>query len=76
MIKTSELYAKIFCALLKHEVNIKMINQGSNELTIIVDAENNNFKIDNINVFKPLIDLTLVGRPNLIKRYIIISFFI
>jgi aspartate kinase len=44
MIRTKGISGKIFQALAKAEINIRMINQGSNELSIIVGIENEDFE--------------------------------
>lgn len=44
MIRTKGISGKIFGALAKAEINIRMINQGSNELSIIVGIENEDFE--------------------------------
>ena len=44
MIRTKGVSGKVFSALAKAEINIRMINQGSNELSIIVGIENEDFQ--------------------------------
>lgn len=44
MSKSKGIAAKIFEALAKNNVNIRMINQGSSEINIIVGVENNDFE--------------------------------
>lgn len=44
MIRTKGVSAKVFGALSKNNVNIRMINQGSSELSIIVGIENDDFE--------------------------------
>ena len=44
MIKTKGIAAKIFGALADEGVNIRMINQGSSELNIIIGVENGDFE--------------------------------
>ena len=44
MIRTRGISAKIFSALLKYNINIRMINQGSSELSIIIGVENDDFE--------------------------------
>ncbi len=44
MINTKGISAKIFTALAKGDVNIRMISQGSSELSIIVGIENKDFE--------------------------------
>lgn len=44
MIRTKGISGKVFGALAKAEINIRMINQGSNELSIIVGVENEDFE--------------------------------
>jgi aspartate kinase len=44
MIRTKGISGKVFQALAKAEINIRMINQGSNELSIIVGIENEDFE--------------------------------
>jgi aspartate kinase len=44
MIRTKGISGKVFGALAKAEINIRMINQGSNELSIIVGIENEDFE--------------------------------
>ena len=44
MIKTRGISAKVFDALSKCNINIRMINQGSSELSIIVGVENDDFE--------------------------------
>ena len=44
MIRTKGISAKVFSALSKHDINIRMINQGSSELSIIVGVENEDFE--------------------------------
>jgi len=44
MIKTKGISAKLFDALAKDNINIRMINQGSSELSIIVGVENEDFE--------------------------------
>ncbi|WP_414648668.1 aspartate kinase [Clostridium sp.] len=44
MIKTKGISAKVFGALSKCDINIRMINQGSSELSIIVGVENDDFE--------------------------------
>ena len=43
MIRTKGISAKIFTALFSHGINIRMINQGSSELNIIIGVENIDF---------------------------------
>ncbi|HEY8803893.1 MAG TPA: aspartate kinase, partial [Clostridium sp.] len=44
MIKTKGISAKVFSALSKCNINIRMINQGSSELSIIIGVENEDFE--------------------------------
>lgn len=44
MIRTKGISGKVFGALAKADINIRMINQGSNELSIIVGVENEDFE--------------------------------
>lgn len=44
MIRTKGISGKVFGALAKAEINIRMINQGSNELSIMVGIENEDFE--------------------------------
>lgn len=44
MIKTKGISAKVFSALEVNDINIRMINQGSSELSIIVGVENEDFE--------------------------------
>jgi aspartate kinase len=44
MIRTKGISAKVFSALSKHNINIRMINQGSSELSIIIGVENEDFE--------------------------------
>lgn len=44
MAKSKGISGKIFTALSKEDVNIRMINQGSSEINIIVGVENNDFE--------------------------------
>ena len=44
MSKSKGIAAKVFEALGKNNVNIRMINQGSSEINIIVGVENNDFE--------------------------------
>ncbi|WP_246599714.1 aspartate kinase [Clostridium lacusfryxellense] len=44
IIKTKGISAKVFQALSKKDINIRMINQGSSELSIIVGVENEDFE--------------------------------
>ena len=44
MIRTKGISAKLFSALSKHDINIRMINQGSSELSIFVGVENEDFE--------------------------------
>lgn len=44
MIRTKGVSAKVFSALSKSNVNIRMINQGSSELSIIIGVENDDFE--------------------------------
>lgn len=44
MIRTKGVSAKVFSALSKSDVNIRMINQGSSELSIIIGVENDDFE--------------------------------
>lgn len=44
MIRTKGISAKVFSALSKNDVNIRMINQGSSELSIIIGVENDDFE--------------------------------
>lgn len=44
MIKTKGVSAKIFSSLSKNDINIRMINQGSSELSIIIGVENDDFE--------------------------------
>lgn len=44
MVRTKGVSSKIFNALVKESVNVKLINQGSSELNIIVGVENNDFE--------------------------------
>lgn len=44
MMRTVGISAKVFKALALEEVNVRMISQGSSEITIIVGVENNQFE--------------------------------
>jgi len=44
MIRTKGISAKLFSALSEHDINIRMINQGSSELSIFVGVENEDFE--------------------------------
>lgn len=44
MIKTKGISAKLFSALSKNDINIRMISQGSSELSIFVGVENEDFE--------------------------------
>ncbi len=44
MIKTKGISAKVFTALAKGGVNIRMISQGSSELNIIIGVEDSDFE--------------------------------
>lgn len=44
MIRTKGISAKVFSALEKNKINIRMINQGSSELSIIIGVENEDFE--------------------------------
>lgn len=44
MAKTRGVSGKIFTALSKEDINIRMINQGSSEINIIIGVENNDFE--------------------------------
>jgi aspartate kinase len=44
MIRTKGISSKVFTALAKSDINIRMIIQGSNELSIIVGVENDDFE--------------------------------
>jgi len=44
MIRTKGISAKLFSALAKNDINIRMINQGSSELSIFVGVENEDFE--------------------------------
>mgnify|MGYP001613230569 FL=1 len=44
MIRTKGISAKVFSALAVNDINIRMINQGSSELSIIVGVENEDFE--------------------------------
>ena len=44
MSKSKGIAAKVFVALGKSNVNIRMINQGSSEINIIVGVENSEFE--------------------------------
>lgn len=44
MIRTKGISAKVFSALTRTDVNIRMINQGSSELSIIIGVENDDFE--------------------------------
>lgn len=44
MIRTKGISAKLFSALSKNNINIRMINQGSSELSIFVGVENEDFE--------------------------------
>ncbi|MDP4144443.1 MAG: aspartate kinase [Bacillota bacterium] len=44
MAKTKGISAKLFDAMAKEKVNIRMINQGSSEINIIVGVESNDFE--------------------------------
>lgn len=44
MIRTKGISAKVFGALSKCDINIRMINQGSSELSIIIGVENEDFE--------------------------------
>ena len=44
IIKTKGISAKVFSALSKCDINIRMINQGSSELSIIIGVENEDFE--------------------------------
>jgi len=44
MIRTKGISAKIFSALSNHDINIRMINQGSSELSIVIGIENDDFE--------------------------------
>jgi len=44
IIKTKGISAKVFSALSKCDINIRMINQGSSELSIIIGVENDDFE--------------------------------
>ncbi|WP_253200606.1 aspartate kinase [Clostridium sp. CF012] len=44
MIRTKGISATLFTALLKNNINIRMINQGSSELSIFVGVENEDFE--------------------------------
>lgn len=44
MIRTKGISGKVFGALAKAKINVRMINQGSNELSIIVGIENEDFE--------------------------------
>lgn len=44
MIRTKGVSAKIFSSLSKCDINIRMINQGSSELSIIIGVENEDFE--------------------------------
>ena len=44
IIRTKGISAKVFEALSKRDINIRMINQGSSELSIIVGVENDDFE--------------------------------
>ncbi|MEG2361598.1 MAG: aspartate kinase [Christensenella sp.] len=44
MIRKVGISAKLFAALAKHHVNVRMIDQGSSEINIIVGVENDDFE--------------------------------
>ncbi|WP_253199356.1 aspartate kinase [Clostridium tagluense] len=44
MIKTKGISSRLFSALSKNDINIRMINQGSSELSIFVGVENEDFE--------------------------------
>jgi len=44
IIRTKGISAKVFGALSKEDINIRMINQGSSELSIIIGVENDDFE--------------------------------
>ena len=44
MIKTRGISARVFSSLEKDNINIRMINQGSSEMSIIVGVENEDFE--------------------------------
>lgn len=44
MIRTKGISSRVFTALARHDINVRMIIQGSNELSIIIGVENEDFE--------------------------------
>ena len=56
MNRTKGISAKIFKGLLEADVNIRMINQGSSEINIIVGVENDDFEKAVRGIYKAFIN--------------------
>ncbi|MGO5074730.1 aspartate kinase [Clostridium sporogenes] len=56
MNRTKGISAKIFKGLLEADVNIRMINQGSSEINIIVGVENDDFEKAVMGIYKAFIN--------------------
>ena len=56
MIRTKGISARIFTALYESDINIRMISQGSSELSIIIGVENDDYEKSVKAIYKAFID--------------------